>query len=113
MIGRANEELSLPISSIDRTNLVTALPPFLSASQLLLTPVVAFLSPLSLPPSILHPWSSLFFYTQRPAHYQALLHTQSIHLSFLHRIFDHPFEAMLDPQLLLNSWELLVGEGER
>ncbi|KAJ8588799.1 hypothetical protein M405DRAFT_236758 [Rhizopogon salebrosus TDB-379] len=26
------------------------------------------------------------------------------------RIFDHPLEAMLDPHLLLNSWELLVGE---
>lgn len=33
-------------------------------------------------------------------------------LTEVDRIFDHPLEAMLDPQLLLSNEELLVGEGE-
>ena len=33
-------------------------------------------------------------------------------LTEVDRIFDHPLEAMLDPELLLNNAEPLVGEGE-
>ncbi|KAJ8587814.1 hypothetical protein M405DRAFT_741309, partial [Rhizopogon salebrosus TDB-379] len=33
-------------------------------------------------------------------------------LTEVDRIFDHPVEAVLDPQLLLKNGELLVGEGE-
>ncbi|OAX34496.1 hypothetical protein K503DRAFT_698631 [Rhizopogon vinicolor AM-OR11-026] len=84
----ANEEVGLPLpSASSNIHFVTTLSPFLSASQLLVTPVVALSS---------HP----------------ILSSLTPSLTEVDRIFDHPLEAMLDPQLILNNGELLVGEGE-
>ena len=93
---------------------MTTLPPFLSASQLLVTPVVAFLSSI---PSLPLPSSSLISNDPSDATSDTLsshpvLGSLTPSLTEVDRIFDHPLEAMLDPQLLLDNREPLVGEGE-
>jgi hypothetical protein len=65
-------------------------------------PSSRFYLPFLCHPSILHPWSSLFFHTQRSAHYQALLHTQSL----------NPSMIIPGPSALVERWKLLVGKGE-
>ncbi|KAJ8580780.1 hypothetical protein M405DRAFT_888094 [Rhizopogon salebrosus TDB-379] len=49
-----------------------------------------------------------------PAHiiYHTLCHDSPALRLRIYWIFDHPVEGVLDPQLLLNNGELLVGEGE-
>ncbi|KIK34716.1 hypothetical protein CY34DRAFT_97456, partial [Suillus luteus UH-Slu-Lm8-n1] len=90
-LREANEEVGLPLPpTSSNIHFITTLPPFLSASQLLVTPVVVLLSsPLPLVPSSLTP-----------------------SLTEVDRIFDHPLEAMLDPRLLLSKGEPLVDVGE-
>ncbi|KAG2060781.1 hypothetical protein BDR06DRAFT_871606 [Suillus hirtellus] len=86
-LREANEEVGLPLPpTSSNIHFITTLPPFLSASQLLVTPVVSSSHPIltSLTPS----------------------------LTEVDRIFDHPLEAMLDPRLLLNKGESLVDVGE-
>jgi hypothetical protein len=69
------------------------------------------LTPFCCQTSIPHSWSSMFPYMQILAPFTLNPHFPPS-FTEVDRIFDHPFEAVLDPQLLLNSWELLVGEGE-
>ncbi|OAX36329.1 hypothetical protein K503DRAFT_658616, partial [Rhizopogon vinicolor AM-OR11-026] len=80
-LREANEEVCLP------------LPPFLSASQLLL--LSRFYLPFVHHPSLPHPCLS-----------------SSPSPTEVDRIFGHPLEAMPDPQLILNNREPLVGEEE-
>ncbi|OJA16764.1 hypothetical protein AZE42_10376 [Rhizopogon vesiculosus] len=114
----ANEEVGLPLpSTSSNIHFVTTLPPFLSTSQLLVMPVVAFSSSLSsslLPSSPLVSDSSSNSTSDKlssPSSHP-ILSSLTPSLTEVDRIFDHPLEAMLDPQLILNNGEPLVGEGE-
>ncbi|KAG2146062.1 NUDIX hydrolase domain-like protein, partial [Suillus bovinus] len=83
-LREANEEVGLPLPpTSSNIHFITTLPPFLSASQLLVTPVVVLLS-LPLPSQLVK----------------------------VDRIFDHPLEAILDPRILSNKGEMLVDVGE-
>jgi hypothetical protein len=97
------------------SHFVTTLPPFLSTSQLLVTPVVTVLSPSVATPPFLIPGSRCSL-IRNFRHAIKAFFTLNPHIppyfTEVDRIFDHLLEAMLDPQLLLKSWELLSGEGE-
>ncbi|EGN99048.1 hypothetical protein SERLA73DRAFT_181831 [Serpula lacrymans var. lacrymans S7.3] len=73
-LREAHEEVALPLSS-PHVHTLCLLRPFLSASQLLVTPVVALLTDISI----------LDLLEPSPAE--------------VDRIFDHPLEAILDPSL--------------
>ncbi|KAG2030434.1 NUDIX hydrolase domain-like protein [Suillus americanus] len=95
-LREANEEVGLPLPpTSSNIHFITTLPPFLSASQLLVTPVVV-LFPNTSPNFSSHP----------------ILTSLTPSLTEVDRIFDHPLEAMLDPRLLLNKGESLVDVGE-
>ncbi|EIW84192.1 hypothetical protein CONPUDRAFT_50555, partial [Coniophora puteana RWD-64-598 SS2] len=74
-LREANEEVALPLNS-PYVYVLNAFPPFLSASQLLVTPIVAFLSEPSIIDSLI------------PC------------AGEVDTIFDHPLEAILDPSLM-------------
>ncbi|KAG1821529.1 NUDIX hydrolase domain-like protein [Suillus subaureus] len=106
-LREANEEVGLPLPPISSNiHFITTLPPFLSASQLLVTPVVVLLSW----PAPLVPLSFPNIPPNSSSH--PILTSLTPSLTEVDRIFDHPLEAMLDPRLLLNKGESLVDVGE-
>lgn len=118
-LREANEEVGLPLPpTSSNIHFVTTLPPFLSASQLLVTPVVVLVSS-QLPPVASSP-SSLTLDSSPNASLNTPPNTFSHPIltsltpspTEVDRIFDHPLEAMLDPRLLLNKGESLVDVGE-
>ncbi|KAG0692068.1 hypothetical protein DFH29DRAFT_1009454 [Suillus ampliporus] len=121
-LREANEEVGLPLPpKSSNIHFITTLPPFLSASQLLVTPVVALLSSLSSPPSpapsspsslVSDGASNASPNTPSSPFSHPTLKSLTPSLTEVDRIFDHPLEAMLDPHLLLNKGESLVDEGE-
>jgi peroxisomal coenzyme A diphosphatase NUDT7 len=83
----ANEEVAFPLCSPHVHTLCT-LEPFVSPNRLLVTPVVAFLDDVS------------------------VLEELRAAPGEVARIFDHPLEALLDPELLLRDLEeKLVSRG--
>lgn len=117
-LREANEEVGLPLPpTSSNIHFITTLPPFLSASQLLVTPVVVLLSsPLPLAPS--SPSSSTSDSSSNGSSNTPISSSHPIltsltpSLTEVDRIFDHPLEAILDPRLLLNKGEPLVDVGE-
>jgi coenzyme A diphosphatase NUDT7 len=82
----ANEEVAFPLCSPHVHTLCT-LEPFVSPNRVLVTPVIAFLDDISVLEEL------------RAAPREVA------------RIFDHPLEALLDPELLHDSEEKLVPLG--
>lgn len=118
-LREANEEVGLPLPpTSSNIHFITTLPPFLSASQLLVTPVVVlFSSPLPLvpsspPSSTLDSSSNASANTPPNTSSHPILTSLTPSLTEVDRIFDHPLEAILDPRLLLNKGEPLVDVGE-
>ncbi|KAG1905338.1 NUDIX hydrolase domain-like protein [Suillus fuscotomentosus] len=118
-LREANEEVGLPLPpTSSNIHFITTLPPFLSASQLLVTPVVVLLSsPLPLVTSspsfsTLDSSSNASSNTPPKSSSHPILTSLTPSLTEVDRIFDHPLEAMLDPRLLLNKGESLVDVGE-
>lgn len=118
-LREANEEVGLPLPpTSSNIHFITTLPPFLSASQLLVTPVVVLLSsPIPFIPSLS---SSLTLDSSSNASPDTLpnpsshpiLTSLTPSLTEVDRIFDHPLEAVLNPHLLLNKGESLADVGE-
>ncbi|KAG1887187.1 NUDIX hydrolase domain-like protein, partial [Suillus subluteus] len=118
-LREANEEVGLPLPpTSSNIHFITTLPPFLSASQLLVTPVVVLLSsppplvPFSLSSSTLDSSSNASPNTPPNTSSHPILTSLTPSLTEVDRIFDHPLEAMLDPRVLLNKGESLVDVGE-
>ncbi|KAG1740396.1 NUDIX hydrolase domain-like protein, partial [Suillus occidentalis] len=118
-LREANEEVGLPLPpTSSNIHFITTLPPFLSASQLLVTPVVVLLSsPLPLVPSspsslTLEGTSNASSNIPPNTSSHPVLSSLTPSLTEVDRIFDHPLEAMLDPRLLLSKGEPLVDVGE-
>ncbi|KAG2076615.1 hypothetical protein BDR04DRAFT_1149064 [Suillus decipiens] len=119
-LREANEEVGLPLPpTSSNIHFITTLPPFLSASQLLVTPVVVFLSsPIPFVPSssssssTLDSSSNASPNTPSNTSSHPILTSLTPSLTEVDRIFDHPLEAMLDPHLLLNKGESLADVGE-
>ncbi|KAG2119957.1 NUDIX hydrolase domain-like protein, partial [Suillus cothurnatus] len=104
-LREANEEVGLPLlPTSSNIHFITTLPPFLSASQLLVTPVVVLLS--SPPPLVPFP------NTPPNSFSHPILTSLTPSLTKVDRIFNHPLKAILDPCLLLNKGESLVDVGE-
>ena len=82
----ANEEVAFPLRSPHVHTLCT-LEPFVSPNRVLVTPVIAFLDDIS------------------------VLEELCASPREVARIFDHPLEALLDPELLRDSEEKLVTIG--
>ena len=82
----ANEEVAFPLRS-PHVHLLCTLEPFVSPNRVLVTPVIAFLDDISVLEEL------------RAAPREVA------------RIFDHPLEALLDPELLRDSGEKLVPLG--
>ncbi|KAG1750236.1 hypothetical protein EDB19DRAFT_1679191 [Suillus lakei] len=121
-LREANEEVGLPLPpTSSNIYFITTLPPFLSASQLLVTPVVVLLSSLS-PPLPLVPSSPSSSISDSSSNANPntppntschpILKSLTPSLTEVDRIFDYPLEAMLDPRLMLNKGESLVDVGE-
>ncbi|KAG1723364.1 uncharacterized protein EDB91DRAFT_1173042 [Suillus paluster] len=119
-LREANEEVGLPLPpKSSNIHFVTTLPPFLSASQLLVTPVVVLLSSLSSPPTPSSSSSSVSDGASNASpnvppssSSHPILKSLTPSITEVDRIFDHPLEAILDPHLLSNKGESLVDEGE-